>query len=229
MKKALIALGLTLAMVPFGFGQDKSKAENRLNDSATVLQELTQAAPDKGIPQSIREDAKCVAVVPGMTKAAFGIGGHWGDGVATCRTASGWSAPAFFTITGGSFGFQLGVEKTDLVMMVMNKEGMNELLKGKIQLGAQASAAAGPVGRQASGKVGYKAAILTYSKSKGAFAGASLGGAVLQEDNNLMNAFYPNKVSFSAALTGKVPPPAGAQNFLAAVREAGGTAQNASK
>ena len=224
MKRMWMSIILSLAMVPFGFASgnsaDQNKAESRLKDAASVVQELTQNSPDQGIPQNIRDGAKCVAVVPGLTKAAFGIGGRWGDGVATCRTSNGWSAPAFFTLTGGSVGAQLGVEKTDLVMMIMNNEGMNQLLKGKVKIGADASASAGPVGREASGSVGYDAAILTYSKSKGAFAGASIDGAVVQADDNLMNSLYPNHVTFTQALKGQVAPPQGAQPFLSAVRNA---------
>ena len=137
------------------------------------------AAPDKGIPEEVLDHAKCIAVVPRMIKAGFVFGGENGRGVATCRTEHGWSAPAFFAITGGSWGLQIGVEGVDLVMVFQGDRGMERLMKSKFQLGADASAAAGPVGRHATADTDWKlnTEILTYSRAKGAFAGLTLTGA----------------------------------------------------
>jgi lipid-binding SYLF domain-containing protein len=196
----------------------QSKATQRLDDAANVLRQMTSGTA--GIPESVINGAKCVAVVPGLIKGAFIVGGEHGDGVATCRTTNGWSAPAFFKLTGGSWGLQIGGQKTDLVMMIMNQEGMNSLLKGHFKVGADASAAAGPVGRQASASGGWNAAILTYSRSKGAFAGINLSGAELQADNGAMSSLYGKPITVQQALTGKVEPPPQAMAFLHAVQNA---------
>jgi len=180
------------------------------------------AAPDNGIPEEVLEHAKCVAVVPHMIKGGFVFGAENGRGVATCRTATGWSAPAFFAITGGSWGLQIGVEGVDLVMIIQNDKGMQHLLASKFQLGADASAAAGPVGRHASADTDWKleTEVLTYSRAKGAFAGLTLSGASIRRDNDSMQAIYGRHVSTRATLTGKVEAPASAESFLSAVRGA---------
>jgi lipid-binding SYLF domain-containing protein len=186
-----------------------------------VLHEI-MSAPDQGIPEEVLDHAKCIAVVPHMIKGGFVFGAENGRGVTTCRTTKGWSAPEFFAITGGSWGLQIGVEGVDLVMIIQNDKGMQRLLSSNFQLGADASAAAGPVGRHASADTDWKlnTEILTYSRAKGAFAGLTLSGASIRRDDDSMQAFYGHHVSTQAVLTGKVPAPVAAQSFLAAVKSA---------
>jgi lipid-binding SYLF domain-containing protein len=184
------------------------------------LQQIT-SAPDKGIPEDVLHSAKCVAVVPHMIKAGFGIGGQHGKGVATCNVNGNWSAPAFFELSGGSFGFQIGAEGVDLVMLVMNQNGMQALLSDKFQVGGEASAAAGPVGREGSAQTDWKAhPILTYSRTKGAFAGVSLNGAVLTKDKDATQAFYGKPETSQQLLSGNIPAPPDARVFLNAVQQA---------
>jgi SH3 domain-containing YSC84-like protein 1 len=201
---------------------------DRLEHAGAVLNEI-MAAPDKGIPEEVLDHAKCVAVVPHMVKGAFVFGAEGGRGVATCRTAEGWSAPAFFAVTGGSWGLQIGVEGVDLVMIIQSDRGMQHLLSSKFQIGADASAAAGPVGRHASADTDWKmnAEILTYSRAKGVFAGLSLAGAAVRRDDDSMETIYGPGVATRAVLRGEVPPTAPAQPFLDAVR--GAKAQSASR
>jgi lipid-binding SYLF domain-containing protein len=198
----------------------KAEAVDRMNDSAAILSELTKA-PDDGIPEYVLKDAKCVAIVPSMVKGGFVFGARHGRGVATCRTSNGWSAPAFMTITGGSWGAQIGVEAVDLVMMIMNEGGMRDLLSANFKLGAGGSVAAGPVGRQAQAATDYKlqAQVLTYSRARGLFAGLTLNGAVIREDEETTQAFYGKDVPFRSLLTGKVSPPELTSRFLSSVRE----------
>ena len=221
MKKLLLVL-LTLALCSFVAAEDKTEAAKRLDNAASVLQQIT-ATPDKGIPENVLNDAKCVAVVPHMIKGGFGIGGQHGKGVATCKTTNGgWSAPAFFTISGGSFGLQIGAEGVDLVMLAMNDEGMQALLSDKFQVGGSASAAAGPVGRDAAAGTDWKlkAPILTYSRTKGAFAGISLNGSVIRADKDATQAFYGQDTASQQILTGQVQAPPEARSFLNAVQRA---------
>src|SRR3954470_247517 len=198
----------------------KAESIDRLNDSAQVLQELTNA-PDNGIPNEVLAKAKCVAIVPSMIKGGFVIGGQHGRGVATCRTNSGWSAPAFFTLTGGSWGAQIGAEAVDVVMLVMNEEGMQNLLSSKFKLGASGSVAAGPLGREASANTDatMQSGILTYSRARGLFAGLDLNGAVVQQDDESQDAFYGKDVTFSRVLQGQVQTPSDASPFIASVRQ----------
>lgn len=221
MKKIMLALAVaSLATISWA-DQDKQDTTERLDKAATVLHEV-MSAPDKGIPEEVMEHAKCVAVVPHMIKGGFVFGAQGGRGVATCRTSSGWSAPAFFAITGGSWGLQIGVEGVDLVMVIQNEQGMKHLLSDKFQLGADASAAAGPVGRHASAGTDWKMneEILTYSRAKGVFAGLTLNGADVRSDHDSMRTVYGPDVTFRTVLTGSVPPPPQAHAFLAAVRGA---------
>jgi lipid-binding SYLF domain-containing protein len=201
--------------------QGKEAVTDRLHNAGTVLNEI-MGAPDKGIPEEVLEHAKCIAVVPHMIKGGFIFGAENGRGVSTCRTANGWSAPAFFAITGGSWGLQIGVEGVDLVMIIQNDRGMQRLLASKFQLGADASAAAGPVGRHASADTDWKlnTEILTYSRAKGAFAGLTLSGASIRRDDDSMQSFYGRHISTKAALTGRVKAPESAESFLSAVRNA---------
>jgi SH3 domain-containing YSC84-like protein 1 len=200
-------------------GEQRDKVMARLDDSSRILNELL-GAPDKGIPDSVFERAKCVAVVPSMVKGGFVFGAEHGRGVATCRTEHGWSAPAFFVITGGSWGLQIGVQSADLVMLIMNQQGMNDLLSSKFKLGANGSVAAGPVGRDANASTDWKmkAEVLAYSRTRGLFAGLTLDGAVIKEDEDSTRGLYGRNVGFRQALLGQVRPPAAAEHFLATVR-----------
>lgn len=221
----MIAVAVVIAaMCGAMYAQDSSNSQSdevkRVQAAAKVLNEI-MATPDKGIPQDVFASAKCVAVVPSMIKGGFIIGGRYGRGVATCRTAKGWSGPAPFTIAGGSWGLQFGGEAVDLVMLVMNQQGMDNLLSSKFKLGAEGSVAAGPIGRQAEGSTDWKmkSQVLTYSRARGVFAGLELNGAVIKQDNDETRVLYGKLIPFAAILAGKVPAPSGTETFLAAVRK----------
>jgi lipid-binding SYLF domain-containing protein len=217
--KRLVLLALVLSVCNFAVAADEeakaSKASDRVQAAADVLNEI-QSAPDSGIPQEILSKADCVAVVPSMLKGGFIVGGKYGRGLASCRNPKGWSAPAFFTVTGGSVGIQIGGQAVDLVMLIMNNDGMQHLLSSKVALGADASVAAGPVGRHAEGNTDWKmrAQVLTYSRARGVFAGVSLNGAVMKQDKDSTREFYGHMVTFKALLTGEVEPPPAANSFL---------------
>lgn len=217
--KRLLVLCVIVCLASIAFGDDEKKTENkgtsRVQAAATVLEEI-ESAPDQGIPEEVLGSADCVAVVPSLLKGGFIVGGRYGRGVASCRTEKGWSAPAFFTVEGGSFGFQIGGQAIDLVMLIMNKEGMNNLLSSKFQLGADASVAAGPVGRHAEGATDWKmrAQVLTYSRARGVFAGVTLNGARVNQDKDTTREFYGRMVPFKTALTGEIPAPEAAYPFL---------------
>ncbi len=193
----------------------ESKAQDRVQAAADVLNEI-QAAPDQGIPEEVLGSAECVAVVPSMLKAGFVVGARYGRGLASCRTPKGWSAPAFFKVEGGSFGLQIGGQAVDLVMLIMNNDGMHKLLSSKFKLGADASVAAGPVGRHAAADTDWKmrAQILSYSRARGLFAGLELNGAVIRQDKDSTREFYGHMVTSKASLEGEIEPPAGAYPFL---------------
>jgi lipid-binding SYLF domain-containing protein len=218
MKKAIL-MTLLLSLCSFAVAADnpgrESKASDRVQAAADVLNEI-QGAPDSGIPREILGKAECVAVVPSMLKGGFIVGAKYGRGLASCRTPKGWSAPAFFMTEGGSVGFQIGGQAVDLVMLIMNNDGMQRLLSSKFALGADASVAAGPVGRLAEGNTDWKlrAQVLTYSRARGVFAGVSLNGAVLKQDKDSTREFYGHMVTFRAALSGEVGPPLAANPFL---------------
>jgi SH3 domain-containing YSC84-like protein 1 len=224
MKKFLL-LTLILFLCSFSFaangaakGDDQSresKASDRTQAAADVLNEI-QGAPDSGIPQEVLGSAECVAVVPSMLKGGFIVAANYGRGLASCRTPKGWSAPAFFTVAGGGVGFQIGGQAVDLVMLIMNDNGMKNLLSSKFELGADASVAAGPVGRHAEGSTDWKmrAQVLTYSRARGVFAGISLNGAVVKQDKDSTREFYNRMISFKALLNGDVEPPPAANPFL---------------
>ncbi len=219
--KLVIAL-LTLSLAPFAFaGTGLEDSTARLRSAGVVLHEI-MAAPDKGIPEEVLNGAKCIAVVPTMGKGGFIVGGEHGRGVVTCRTAHGWSAPAFISIGGGNFGFQAGVESVDLVVLFMNDAGVQKLLSSKFELSGEASAAAGPVGRHASAGTDWKmnTEALSYSRSKGLFAGVAVDGAKVQQDNDSTVAIYGGKLSFRKTLSGEVHAPASSESFLASVRAA---------
>jgi SH3 domain-containing YSC84-like protein 1 len=221
MKKTLVVL-LVLAVSALAFGdddkkdmKDTNKAEDRVEAAGTVLDEI-ESAPDTGIPEEVLASAECVAVVPSLLKGGFIIAARYGRGVASCRTPTGWSAPAFIYTSGGSVGFQIGGQAIDLVMLIMNKDGLKNLLSSKFQLGADASVAAGPVGRHAAADTDWKmrAQVLTYSRARGAFAGISLAGAVVKQDKDATREFYGRMVPFRTSLTGKVEAPKSAYPFL---------------
>ena len=213
---ALIFTSLTWA----GDDKDRSDIDKRIDASAKVLTEI-MATPDKAIPDKIMNDAKCVAVIPSMVKIAVGFGGNHGKGVATCRTAHGWSAPAPITITGGSWGLQLGGKAIDLVMIVTNDSGMEHLLSSHFKLGADASAAAGPVGRDTAADTDIKmrAEVLTYSRARGLFAGIDLSGSALTQDKDETRILFGKMVPFEDILRGKVPAPEASEPFLAVLRK----------
>jgi SH3 domain-containing YSC84-like protein 1 len=217
MKKLCTLSALIVFLCSFSFAGDagESKAADRVQAAGDVLNEI-QGAPDRGIPEEVLRSAECVAVVPSMLKGGFIVGGKYGRGLASCRSPKGWSAPAFFMLTGGSFGFQIGGQAVDLIMLIMNKDGMRHLLSSEFALGADASVAAGPVGRHAEGNTDWKmrAEVLTYSRARGLFAGVSLNGAVIKQDKDSTREFYGHMVSFPASLNGEVDPPAGANAFL---------------
>jgi len=209
--------------------KDQSDIAKRIDASAKVLTEI-MATPDKAIPDKVMGDAKCVAVIPSMVKIAIGFGGSHGKGVATCRTANGWSAPAPITITGGSWGLQLGGQAVDLVMIITNDQGMQHLLSSKFKLGADASAAAGPVGRNAGADTDWKmkAEVLSYSRARGIFAGIDLNGASITQDKDETRVLYGRYLPFTDILNGKADAPSVSEPFLAAVRRyAGRTTQRA--
>src|SRR3954447_12056810 len=224
MKKVLILTVALVASTLSWAGTAKEDAIDRLTKAGDVLKEV-MGAPDSGIPQEVVEKAKCIAVVPHMVKGGFIFGAQGGKGVATCRLPSGgWSAPSFFAVTGGSWGAQIGVERIALVMTIMNDAGMKALLNNKVQLGGDASAAAGPVGRHVSANTDIKAdtGILTYSRAKGLFAGATLNGASIRQDDDSTKAVYglSGEKAYARILTGEVPATADVRPFLATVRSA---------
>jgi lipid-binding SYLF domain-containing protein len=220
--KKVMTLVALLSLTSIGWaGTNREATNDRLDHAGRVLHEI-MAAPDSGIPEEVLEHAKCVAVVPHLLKGGFVFGGENGRGVATCRTENGWSAPVFFAITGGSWGLQIGVEGVDLVMIIQDDRGMKQLLSSKFELGADASAAAGPVGRHASADTDWKmnAEILTYSRARGAFAGLTLTGASIRRDDDSTEAIYGHDVSNRRILNGEVGVPDAAHSFLDAVRNA---------
>src|ERR1700723_2204116 len=195
---------------------------DRLQKSVDVLHAI-MSTPDKGIPEEVLSNAKCILVVPDLIKGGFIFGGKHGRGVASCRTSEGWSAPAFVSVGGGSWGLQIGVEGVDLVMLVMNDHGLQHLLSSKFELTGESSAAAGPVGRHASAGTDWtlNTEVLTYSRSKGVFAGLTLEGAVVEQDNDSTRAIYGRHMEFRFILSGRASTPRSGESFVRAVSEAG--------
>jgi SH3 domain-containing YSC84-like protein 1 len=225
MKKALSFVSIVAIILSATFASAASGREDsiaRLHSSVNVLHSI-MATPDKGIPEEVLSNAKCILVVPDLIKGGFIFGGKHGRGIASCRTATGWSAPAFVSIGGGSWGLQIGVEGVDLVLVVMNDQGFQHLLSSKFELTGEGSVAAGPVGRHASAGTDWKmnTEVLTYSRSKGVFAGLTLEGAVVEQDNDSTRAIYGRHVAFRPILSGKVATPKSAGEFMKAVSEAG--------
>ena len=222
MKKLMTLVALVgLGVASTAMAETREDVQNRLDNATLVLHQI-MSAPDRGIPEEVLEHAQCIAIVPHMIKAGLVFGGENGKGIATCRTANGWSAPAFFAITGGSWGLQIGVEGVDLVMIFQGDRGMQRLENAKFQLGADASVAAGPVGRHATADTDWKlnVEVLTYSRAKGAFAGLTLTGADVRRDDDSMDAFYGHDVSTRSVLHGEVATPASADRFIEAIRDA---------
>jgi lipid-binding SYLF domain-containing protein len=203
-------------------GSNREDSVDRLQKSVDVLHAI-MSTPDKGIPEEVLSNAKCILVVPDLIKGGFILGGKHGRGVATCRTADGWSAPAFVSVGGGSAGLQIGVEGVDLVMLIMNDQGFQHLLSSKFELTGEGSVAAGPVGRHASAGTDWKmnTQMLTYSRSKGVFAGLTLEGAVVQPDDDSTRAIYGKNMKFRNILSGKASTPKSADAFMKAVADAG--------
>jgi len=214
----LVALGSG----PLLAASEKVKTQERLQDSASLFTEV-MGAPDKAIPQDLLEKANCIVLVPGLKKAAFGVGGKYGRGFAVCRTASGhgWGPPAAIRIEGGSFGFQIGVSSTDVILLVMNERGMKRLTTSKFTIGADATAAAGPVGRNATAQTDafMTAEILSWSRSRGLFAGISLDGATLRNDLDENQVMYGKKWNNKQILTSGLKPPAMASKLIAGLNK----------
>lgn len=210
----LCALAMTAGVVTVK-AQDLSKLNDRLTEATGVIDEV-MGTPDRAIPQSILAGASCVVVIPKYKKGAFVVGAQYGQGVATCRTARGWSAPVFVQLAGGSFGWQIGGQSTDLVLVAMNQHGLQDMLKNKFKLGADAAAAAGPVGRNAQAGTDWKlnAEFLTYSRSKGLFAGIDLDGTVLSQNQEDTRTEYGSNVPFAEVLKGSVPTHENARTFV---------------
>src|SRR3954469_1830139 len=217
--KKLMTVAVVICLSTLSMAGSRKDSTERLTNAGVVLNEI-MATPDRGIPQEVLDNAKCIAVVPNMAKAAFIFGGKHGRGVATCRTATGWSAPAFISVGGGSWGLQVGAQSIDLVMTIMNDQGMQRMLSSKFQVGGDAAAVAGPVGRHASAGTDWKAdsEILTYSRAKGLFAGISLTGAVVQQDDDSTKAIYRKMIDQRTILNGSVRTPAVASSFMNAVK-----------
>jgi len=225
LKKFLAVATLALLVTLTAVASDREDDVKRTHKAAEVFRDIMNA-PDQGIPHDLLESAKCIAIIPGEVKFAFIFGGNYGRGLATCRTGHGWSAPMFLAIDGGSVGYQIGGSSTDLVMLFMNDHALQSLLSDKFKLGADASVAAGPVGRNATAATDLKlsAEILSYSRTKGVFAGVSLDGAVVQADKSGDKAMYGNDVDRHEILSGRVAVPVSARQLL---HEIGGYVQEA--
>ena len=221
MKRLIATVAVVASMSSMAFAADTTdtKLTSRIDAAQTVLHEL-MGTPDKGIPFDIAAKAKCVLVVPSFKKGAFLVGGQYGQGVATCRTEQGWSAPAFVQLTGASFGFQAGGQETDLVLLGMNDHSLDDLLKDKIKLGGNISVAAGPVGResQAATTELANAEFLSYSRNKGLFAGIDLSGDEVHQNTKDTVSFYGSNVPFKTILSGSTPTPGSADTFISTVK-----------
>jgi SH3 domain-containing YSC84-like protein 1 len=215
-----VACGLALVASSLSaFGEaDKAKLAERLDAAKNVIAEI-MATPDKSIPSSILAGASCVVVIPSYKKAAFVVGGQYGQGAATCRTPKGWSAPVFVQLAGGSFGFQIGGQATDLILVAMNDRGLQDMLKNKFKIGADAAASAGPVGRNAQAGTDWKlnAEFLTYSRSKGLFAGINLDGTVLSQNEDDTRTMYGANIPYEQVLKGNEATPESARPFVRTV------------
>jgi SH3 domain-containing YSC84-like protein 1 len=219
MKRFVTALCISALALPLlARAQDLSKLNGRMDAARDVINEI-MATPDKQIPDSILRQATCVGVVPGLIKGAFIFGAEYGQGVVTCRTGHGWSAPVFIRMAGGSFGFQIGGQGTDLVLVAVNDRGFQDLLRSKFKIGADAAAAAGPVGRNAQASTNWKlqSELLTWSRSKGLFAGIDLSGVSVSQNTDDTTALYGSPHEFGLILHGGVPVPSSAVPFVRTV------------
>jgi SH3 domain-containing YSC84-like protein 1 len=221
MRKVLtLALIAGMPMCALAAASDKTALDERLDKSKVVIDEIMHT-PDKGIPDSVMRNATCVAVVPSLKKGAFVVGAEYGQGVVTCKTSTGWSAPVFIRMVGGSYGLQIGAEGTDLVLVAVNQKGMQDLLKSKFKIGADASAVAGPVGRNAEASTDWKlnAELLTYSRSKGLLVGINLDGVSVSQNTDDTTEFYGGTHPPREILNGSIPAPGDAQPFVDAVAQ----------
>ena len=216
MKKAISSICLCFLLAGPALGaSSKQDLQDRIDSAKTVMDQI-MAASDRNIPLNILQQATCVAVVPGLIKGAFVFGGQYGQGVVTCRTGHGWSAPVFIRMAGGSFGFQIGGQSTDLVLVAVNDKGLQDLLKNKFKIGGDASAAAGPVGRAGQASTDWKmnAELLSYSRNKGLFAGIDLDGTSVSQNSEDTELYYGQPQKFETVLKGAVDVPAGAVDFV---------------
>lgn len=219
MKKTLVSICLCFMLTASSFAAStKSDLQARIDAAKAVMEEI-MGAQDRNIPMNILQQATCVAVVPGLVKGAFVFGGQYGQGVVTCRTGHGWSAPVFIRMAGGSWGLQIGGQSTDLVLVAVNQRGMQDLLKNKFKIGGDASAAAGPVGRSGQASTDWKmnSELLSYSRNKGLFAGIDLDGTSVSQNKEDTELYYGAPHHFDSILGGNVPVPAGAVPFVQAV------------
>ena len=216
----LTTMALIFASLTWAADKDRSDIEKRMDKSAEVISQV-MATPDHAIPDKILDHAKCIAVIPSLIKIAVGFGGEHGKGVASCRTENGWSAPAPITVTGGSWGLQLGGQATDLVLVFMGDKGMEHLLSDHFKVGGDVSAAAGPVGRDAAADtdVEMRDKILTYSRARGLFAGVDLSGTVVSQDKDDTRILFGKMVPFGEILKGMVSPPSGSEPLLVVLRK----------
>lgn len=221
MKKTLIAFSFCFALTSTLYAASSRQDLQDRIDSAKVVLDQIMNAQDRTVPMNILHSATCVAVVPGMVKGAFVFGAQYGQGVVTCRTGRGWSAPVFIRMAGGSFGFQIGGQSTDLVLIAVNDRGFQDLLKNKFKIGGDASAAAGPVGRAGQASTDWKmnAELLSYSRNKGLFAGIDLDGTSVSQNKDDTATYYGTPQDFQNVLRGNVPVPQGAVAFVRDVAE----------
>jgi lipid-binding SYLF domain-containing protein len=226
MKKLLVVVCLAGMSVPAFCASDTAKLDDRISSARAVLDEI-MSTPDKSIPDGIAKQAVCIGVIPGVVKGAFIFGAEYGQGVVTCRTGHGWSGPVFIRMAGGSFGFQIGGQGTDLVLVAINQKGFQDLLASKFKIGGDASAAAGPVGRdtQASTDISMRAELLTWSRARGLFAGIDLNGVSVSQNKDDTDTFYSGSHSFDSILHGNVPPPPASREFLETISKYFRTAQ----
>src|SRR5579863_8849994 len=217
MKRLLASLSICAMLSTSGaaFATSREELQSRVDAAKVVLDQIT-SAEDKTIPMNVLQHATCVAVVPGLVKGAFIVGAQYGQGVVTCRTGHGWSAPVFIRMAGGSFGFQIGGQATDLILIAVNDRGMQDLLKNKFKIGGDASAAAGPVGREGQAATDWKmnAELLSYSRTKGLFAGIDLDGTSVSQNSEDTEVYFGGPHRFEAVLKGEVAVPPGAVSFV---------------
>lgn len=222
MRKTIVATCLCFFLSSTAFAaSSRADLQARIDSAQTVLRQIL-GAQDKSIPLNILQQATCVGVVPGLVKGAFIFGGQYGQGVVTCRTGHGWSAPVFIRMAGGSFGFQIGGQSTDLVLVAVNDRGFQDLLRSKFKIGGDASAAAGPVGRSGQAATDWKmnAELLSYSRNKGLFAGIDLDGTSVSQNQEDTDTYYGTRHSFESILKGNVPVPPSAVPFVRTVAHA---------